>query len=652
LFAGMIKLEDFLSLRKTTLLTLSKEKYASLTDSSTELNYRNIKKSPVYNLEVHFNPNEKLISVSEEIFWINNSNFSTKELYFHLYANAFKNNKTEFMLGKLLPAESKSGIKFKDFRVNDLPVIIKYANHETGNIYDSTTAMVKLDSVIYPHGYVKIKIEFEMKIPKALSRCGYSADEDFYFISQWFPKLGVFQNGSWICNKFYPFTEFYSDFSNYNVKISVPEIFLVAGTGNLLKNSKNKDGVNDYLFYGNSIHDFAFCITKNYRHETQNYISSLKDKIEIKIVHKNVDDELKQRFVKATTNSLKFFEKYIGHYPYKSLTIIDAPKNAGRIGGMEYPTLFTFNTPLFPREQTHYPEKTIIHEFCHQYFYGILANNEVTEAWLDEGISEYFTTKILNHYYPPSKNFFHFMDYYPVYGINFLQISQIPIVYTLQGVKIPEGALSLKNYYNYANFGSLSDTSYKLLNENVYSAISYSKGEIFFLTLERFIGFEKLMKIFKKYYDEYKFKHPTAQDFFRILRLNCKQDLSWFIDGFYYGASLCDYQILNFSSKDNNYSATFFREGEAKVPQTVAVYTDKDTLFLFWNGKDRIKTFTFRTINNVLGIELDPGRKNLFDIDFANNSFTTSVQYSGSVSLIMRWFFWMQNFLMIMGGLS
>lgn len=646
IFAGMIQLENFIIQQKDTVALLEDTTITIEKNEKSLSNEYSINSS--YDFDVDINPAKKIINVNEEIFWYNNSSFPTKEIHLHLYANAFRNNKTEFMLGKALPEESRTGIEIKELKVNSISKGLVYFQPDTENEYDSTVAKIILDSAVKQNDFVKINIIYSMKIPRAISRMGYLAGESIYFIAQWFPKIGVYKNGNWICNQYHSFTEFFSDFANYSFSVNIPEGFTIVSNGVEIKTDNPKK----YKSEIKRVHDFVFMAVKDIKTYKYEYVSKNGRRIQINSYLLERDEDNKKRFTTAVKNALEYLEDNVGEYPYDNFTLIGIKSSNKNIGGMEYPALITYNSPLFASEDTQLPEKIIIHETCHQYFYGLLASNEVTEAWLDEGFAEYFTTKILNKYYPQGKNFFYFFGYYPVFGLNYLQIAQVPIVYSLQNITLPEGAISLKYYYDYAIYGTLADSSYKYLNEDVYYALSYCKAEIFLLTLERFIGCDKLMDIMKLYYRQYKYRHPTANDFFSVLKYKSKKDLSWLIDGFYYGASTCDYKILNFSKRGNNYSATFFREGEAKVPQSVAVYTNKDTLYFFWNGKDRIKTFSFLTENNVEAVELDPDRKNLFDINFANNSYTTSNQYAGSFSFVMRWFFWMQNFLMIMGGLS
>ena len=153
-------------------------------------------------------------------------------------------------------------------------------------------------------------------------------------------------------------------------------------------------------------------------------------------------------------NCLQYFEDNIGIYPYQNVTLVDVPRTSAS-GGMEYPTLFTVSAELFSPKATGGPEYLVTHEFSHQYFHGLIASNEVYEAWLDEGFTSYIATKIMYHYQPEILENFKFASYIPVFGLNFLSYEEIPMIYTLVDIKTPEGARASVSYYKNITVGAL-----------------------------------------------------------------------------------------------------------------------------------------------------------------------------------------------------
>jgi hypothetical protein len=295
----------------------------------------------------------------------------------------------------------------------------------------------------------------------------------------------------------------------------------------------------------------------------------------------------------------------------------------------------------------------VTHEFSHQYFQGIIASNEVYEAWLDEGFTSYIATKIMYHYQPEILENFKFASYIPVFGLNFLSYNEIPLIYTLVDVKSPEGVRSALNYYKNLTVGTLADTSYKLPTRLSYVVNSYNKPELVLHTLERYIGQKKMMEILREYYDRFKYRHPRASDFISIVKKNCAEDMDWFFNEFYRYPKSFDYKVTSVNRNDEGeYEVLVERLSDGVFKNDVVLYTDKETLFRKWDGVERWKILKFKTDNKVIAAEIDPFRKNLLDINFANNSFTVEHRVWASLSLAIRFFFWVQNALMILGSVG
>jgi hypothetical protein len=225
------------------------------------------------------------------------------------------------------------------------------------------------------------------------------------------------------------------------------------------------------------------------------------------------------------------------------------------------------------------------------------------------------------------------------------------LIYTLVDISMPEGSRSANSYYRNLSIGALADTSYKLPNRLSYAVNSYNKPELVLLTLERYVGSEKMIAILKEYYDEFKYKHPRAEDFISIVQKKCDEDMSWFWDEFYKSPKYFDYKISSIKhNSSSEYEVLVERLGDGIFKNEIALYTDKDTLYQKWNGVERWKLLKFRTNNKVIAAEVDPQRKNLLDINFANNSFTVEPRVWASLSLVIRLFFWIQNALMLLGS--
>lgn len=625
-----------------------------LTNISESKEISSVATTSQYFISAQLDSEKKKLNVQQKIVWHNKTGFSTKEFWLHLYPNAFKNNKTFFMDGKNLSEEEKSEIIIKSLKVNSSAATLKYQQpyYADNNDYDSTTGLIELEKIVKPGDSIYIEIEYELKIPRVISRSGYDGEGDFFFISQWFPKHGVFENGVWICNPFYPFTEFYSDFSFYSVNIEVPKEFSVGASGV----NKNVEVINDqrkiYSFEQNGIHDFAFFASKNIvKHES---IYTRADGSQVKINFfvnpKNLD--MIERYQNAVIFSFDYFERNIGVYPYSTFTVVDVPFTASKVCGMEYPTLITICSNLFNSEASFSPEDIIVHEFAHQYFYGILANNEVYEAWLDEGFATYFTNKIIYEYYGKANSYFNLVNRIPIRGLQIYQIEGIPLIYTLRKISVPPFARELTNYYKQPEVGTIADSSFRNLNSFSYYILAYAKPSIMLQTLENNIGYENMMKLIREYYNRNKFTHITANDFFDIVKEKYGNKYDWLIEEFYKESNLNDNMVFDLQQHGNKYEVTILSKNQNNEPLTLALYTDSDTLFQTIKMTEEIKRVIFVTNEKVLGAEIDPDRKNLFDLNFANNSKMIKGNYEGSISVSIRWFYWLQALLISLGGLS
>lgn len=648
LFAGLLFLsEQSQNNNRQTIVDIAKFYNGGILKSE----YGKISRRANYNLSVDFDEEKKSIDVQEEILWINKTDSSTSEIQFHLYANAYKSNNTLFAQAYHLDPDAQTQLNIKAFQVNGVPSKLIYFQPEIDNPFDSTVAKVFLNRSVQPGDSVKINFTYTMKIPRSIKRMGYATGRNFFFISQWFPKVGVFENGKWTCSQYHPYLNFYSDFGDYNVKIQVPQKFIVAATG-VEKSKISGKNFTAYKFVQSGVHDFVWLATDNILERNEVYTRKDGSQILIKAYVQPEREKYFDRYFKAVKNSLEYFENYIGIYPYQNISLVDVPRTSAS-GGMEYPTLFTVGAELFAPYAAGQPEYVTTHEFSHQFFYGLIANNEVYEAWLDEGFTSYIATKIMYNYNPEILETFKFASYIPIFGLNFLSYNEIPLIYTLAEIQIPEGARSVVSYYKNLTIGTIADTSYTLPTRISYVVNSYNKPELMLHTLERYIGFNKMMKILKDYYNEFKYRHPKAEDFISIVQRNYKYDMNWFFNEFYRTAKIFDYKVSSINKISSNvYEVIVERLGDGVFKNDVYLYTDKDTLKQTWSGRERWHKIYFKTNNEVIAAEIDPGRKNLLDINFANNSFTVTPRVWASLSLATRLFFWVQNALMILGSIG
>lgn len=638
--------QDLIESNRTNSLTPPK----SQNDQTKTKNDEN-QLSSDYIIDVKFQPEQKLLEVKQKVVWRNLTNSPTNELHFHLYPNALSNNKTEFSKRFVLTEDSQTKIIFNLVKINNEVKELIYFQPEVENPFDSTVAKIELNKQLMPGDSVEISFSYDLKIPRSIARFGYASGRDFYFIAQWFPKLGVFENGKWVCSQYHSNTEFYSDFSNYVVSIAFPQEYLIGATGTIV-NEKQNETKKIITFKANNVIDFAWTASTQFEKYHENYESIRGDKIAIEFLIQPENDEIIDRKFSAAFNAIEFLEKNIGEFPYSKLILVDAPRTS-HIGGMEYPQIITYYTPLYTPVEAQRPESTVIHEIVHQYFYAALSSNEVYEAWLDEGVATYLEEKILDEYYNKPELMFRFIDYYPIFGIQFLQFYEIPIIYTLRSLKYEQYAYSLNRYYMNNDLGKIVDTSYQLPNKLSYGVNAYYKPNLMLHTLGGFIGSGEVYKILSNYFNENKFSTVTSNDFIDQLLSYDREDLSWFVEDFIENNKRFDYRLTSITnSGKKKYKIFVERLGDGIAPTEIALYTETDTLKLDWDGRERWKEFEVESLNEIYAGEIDPHRKNLFDVNFANNSYVIESKYWGSLSIAIRWFFWIQNTLLLFGSVG
>ncbi len=586
------------------------------------LQCQEVEKIVNYRIKATLDINKRMIEGYEIINWRNRSSDEVKNLCFHLYMNAFKNNKTYFM------KESKGIHRGNELKDGEWGYIeIKTIGLADGrslkkNIkIDDTVMWVDLYEAILPGKDIYLEINFRTKLPRVFARTGYS--RNFYMVGQWFPKIAVYENGRWNCHYFHANSEFYADFGNYSVDITVPENYEVAATGNLTGKKKNMDNTLTYSYLAENVHDFAWAASPEFLIKLDNYGNK-----EIQLYYFKRHSSNVGRYLKAIKAALSYYEQTYGKYPYSKITIIDPPFKATGAGGMEYPTLITGGSAFYIPEGMHIVELVTAHEFGHQYWYGLVANNEFEEAWLDEGFTSYSTAKVLNQMFEPSSSL---MD---IFGIKISAIDSEKI-----------------QYLNRVDYDPIYKKSWLYYDMMSYSVNSYSKPTLFLFTLENLIGTDKMNKVLSDYFEKYKFRHPKTEDFISIFRKNVGNNYDKFINDIIYGTGRIDYAVETIKVEPISKGVGYFdKDGKlVEVKKEKSKSKDKeieyeneiivrrkgeisfpiDIEFIFeggkierrkWDGKERWVKFVFKEKQKIKCAIVDPHDKILLDVNRVNNS--------------------------------
>jgi hypothetical protein len=329
---------------------------------------------------------------------------------------------------------------------------------------------------------------------------------------------------------------------------------------------------------------------------------------------------------------------------------------------MEYPTLFTGGTYFLSHEGIPRPEGVTIHEFGHNYFYGLVASNEFEDAWMDEGFTSFLDSEVYYAAYGP-----------PLYSRTYFGI---PLVF--RDVSIPVESSGISRHRQTYNMDIMQNCTWHFLNSSSYGANSYAKAELMLRTLKRFIGEEMFAEMIKAYSLRHWFKHPGPEDFYSVVSEFAGQDMSWFLDQFVYGSGKLDYAVDRITNsrertprgwvdgeyqenKEASPSSNLYhsevivrRLGEVKIPiDLLAVFDDGTEILENWDGQYRWKKFTYRTPSRITKAVVDPGFKLVSDVNRTNNSRTAKPDKVAAYKWTNKWLAWFQHaleFFSLFGG--
>ncbi|HXY41415.1 MAG TPA: M1 family metallopeptidase, partial [Vicinamibacteria bacterium] len=359
-----------------------------------------------YTIEARLDPDKHTIAGSLVLDWRNTSEVALSSFPFHLYWNAFRNNLSTTARGegrrrRFEPGEDERrfgwievrSIRRVDGAEEDLGPTRLYL-HEDGDAFDRTVMEVRSARPVAPGASARFRIEWDALEPYGdPGRAGWV--HDYNFVAQWFPKVGVVWHGAWNAHPFYPTTEFFSDFGVYDVRLTLPRDFVVGATGRLQESKDNPDGTRTLRFVQEDVHDFAWTASRRFRERRGRFEDLGYPPVEIRLLVQPEHEHLAARYVEATKVALRDYGAWAAPYPYPQITVVD-PAWGSASGGMEYPTLFTGGASILAPRELQSPEGVTVHEAGHQFWYGLVANNEFEEAWLDEGFNTYMTSKALH----------------------------------------------------------------------------------------------------------------------------------------------------------------------------------------------------------------------------------------------------------------
>jgi hypothetical protein len=672
-----------------------------------------------YDITFTLDPRTKSLIGSERVTFTNTGATPVGELAFHLYPNAFASRDSVWMQERRLrigrdpldgvPASALGRLSIGLVTLDQEPLA-----HEI----DGTVMRVPLPGPVAPGASVSLWIEFTTRLAaiEVSGRGGFQGDH--YDGMQWYPKLGVLRDGAIDCPPFHADTEFFSDFGDYDVTILAPRRFVVGASGRLVEEADAPAApvVDEPLtrrrFVANAVHDFAWCADPHFE-VVEGVHDYATHRVAIRYLCQPYAREKRDLVLRTTRLCLERYGEWFAPYPYDTLTIDGLPMGVG--GGMEYPTLFTIsqgfpNHLAWIRAATEEPAGVTAHEFGHQFWYGLLASDEFREAWLDEGVNTYVTTKIEEELWASrtsSGRSLQAAEWNEVLrpflegGVTLRAFGQeLGLVQlcgfesspfttvrrgrrgdpTLLGFEVPIGrrpgfgeirALRRReSFVPIAGTSALADVSFDLVPGS-YTGVTYSKAALALATLEAVFGWDAVRSALREYTLRCRFRHPTGAQFQDVLRevipaVTAARDvpIEPFLREMWGTNAVLDLAVTHARSTPVRAApgapAGFQTEvivenlGTMRLPSTILLrFEDGTETSEPWPAERRFLVIDRVTPSKLVSAEVDPGHRLLLDVDWCNNGRTVERNADAARRFDAAALFWIESalsFLRMLAG--
>jgi hypothetical protein len=515
-----------------------------------------------YTMEIDMNVENFQYQGTQKLVYTNNSPDVLTRVYYHLYMNAFQpgsnmdmrlqniadpdgrmvnnigtkeNPIYESRISKLQPSEI-GYMKVKSLTQNGKP--LEY------NLVD-TVLEVNLVTPIQPGEKTTFDMVFYAQVPLQIRRNGRNSKEGVALsMAQWYPKIAEYDFQGWHADS-YIAREFHGVWGDFDIKITIDKNYTIGGTGYLqnpeeIGHGYGSEGLKEinttsdkltWHFKAPMVHDFTWAADPEYIHDSM----QVPDGPMLHFLYKNNPEtnENWEALQPVTVKLMQYFSKNVGKYPYEQYSVIQ-----GGDGGMEYAmcTLITGGRSL----------NGLIgvtsHEMAHTWFQFLLATNEATNEWMDEGFTSYISALASNE----------IMD---------------------RNNENPHSS-SYNRYIKLANSGfeqPLTTHADRYNINSAYGTAAYSKGAVFLAQLGYVIGEDNLKATLKKYFIDFSFKHPTPDDIIRTAEKVSSLELDWYLTDFGQTTNTIDYGIKSVEATDKTTNVTLERKGLMPMPIDLTV---------------------------------------------------------------------------------
>lgn len=458
-----------------------------------------------YKITCEYDGNLKTVAGVCELSYINNTEVPLNELKLHLYGNAYREN-AKF---SPIPADKKAeaypnGPSYGDIKVSNVKLNGKDAAAALGG-QDSDILTIPFDKPLYPTARYKISMDFKLVLANVLHRLGYGPKA--VNLGNWYPIACVYEKGAYSADPYYSSGDcFYSDISNYEVVFTAPKAMITAATGETQKVEAEGEKCR-YTFKAKAVRDFALVLSDKFQ-----TVSAKAGKTAVTYYY--YDDDAPDAALKASVDAVETFNDMFGLYPYGTLAVV---KTGFLHSGMEYPNLVYISDS--DKIDSDYFAEVIIHEVAHQWWYGIIGNDEVRDAWMDEGLADYSTTL----FYEKNK------DYKKTRSDRIMEAMKQYLLFTdlksfFQGDKPVDTSMNRAlNEYN---------------SEYEYVSMTYIKGQLLFDNLRNTIGDKSFFDGLRQYYSRNMFKNVKQEHLIGAFESSSGKDLDGYFSAWIKGTVL------------------------------------------------------------------------------------------------------------------
>ena len=471
-----------------------------------------------YNINAELNVSENSITGSETVVYKNNSPSTLDFIWFHIWPNAYKNDSTALMQqikndtsrSRKLENFGKGSIEGLAFKVNDQPA--KTEPHPNPRYIDIIKLI--LNRPLAPGDSVIISTPFEIMLPPYFSRSGHADGQ--IMACQWYPKPAVYDQSGWHEFPYLDMGEFYSEYADYRVSITLPSQYVVGATGVMQnadeleaykkvggKNARNRNNkpvlyapgkkeMKTLTYFAENVPDFAWFADKDFVIQYDTIHLENGKTVDAFSYYHNKKGTIWNNSIDYIKDGLRHYSNWIGAYEYPVVQVVEGPKNNSS-GGMEYPMITLITSPDAKVETL---DAVIAHEIGHNWFMSMLGSNERNHTWMDEGLNTYYQFR-----YEAEK-----------YRSNSIFGESIPA--EIKKMPVDEFLSTIYNTIdqNIPMQSAMDIPADQFPNSEEYGLFSYVKTALWMYLLEAAVGTDKLDKAVQNYFAKWKNKHPQPED--------------------------------------------------------------------------------------------------------------------------------------------